>query len=277
MSRSTTPSGNPFAFAGPITLDSLDELFAHHRRLTGGWGMDTSGGSGSGSSGSDDGNNDGGADGGNNQPARPDGISEDEWNALGDPGRSAIVREREARQAAERALAASRARPKPPGDGDGKGGGSGSGDGKNGDEGKNKNGGEVDIEAIVQRAVAAAVKPFQERDEEREAEEAAERVRSAVLEAAKPRFHDATDALAQIDLRTVLDGNGQPDATKITEAIDNLVTRKPHLAKVVDERRHGQDGTGATPGGSTRPLNDRVSDKLSRMQERAGVKFAASE
>lgn len=30
---------NPFAFRKPITVDSLDELFAHHRGLTGGWAM----------------------------------------------------------------------------------------------------------------------------------------------------------------------------------------------------------------------------------------------
>lgn len=30
---------NPFAYDKPITPDSLDELFAHHRSLTGGWSM----------------------------------------------------------------------------------------------------------------------------------------------------------------------------------------------------------------------------------------------
>lgn len=30
---------NPFAFDKPITLGGLDELFAHHRSLTGGWSM----------------------------------------------------------------------------------------------------------------------------------------------------------------------------------------------------------------------------------------------
>lgn len=41
-----TTSRNPFAFPGEITLDTLPQLFEHHRFLTGGWGMDTSGGSG---------------------------------------------------------------------------------------------------------------------------------------------------------------------------------------------------------------------------------------
>lgn len=42
----TKPAANPFAYRKPITLDTLDELFSHHRRLTGGWSMeeDTGGG-----------------------------------------------------------------------------------------------------------------------------------------------------------------------------------------------------------------------------------------
>jgi hypothetical protein len=201
-------------------------------------------------------------------PERPDGISEQEWDALGDPGRAAIVREREARQAAERALAASRARPTPP---------------KPNEPPKpapneppkgTESGEQLDVAAIVQQAVAAAIKPFTEREEQREADEAAGRVREAVLNAAKPRFHDATDALASIDLTAVLDGNGQADSTKIQAALDDLLTRKPHLGKVVDDRRFAQPGAGPTPGGSTPPLNDRVKATLARMQERAGVKFA---
>lgn len=31
---------NPFAYGKPITLDTLDELFSHHRGLTGGWSME---------------------------------------------------------------------------------------------------------------------------------------------------------------------------------------------------------------------------------------------
>lgn len=48
---------NPFAYGQPITLESLDDLFAHHRVLTGGWKME--------------GGNDPGADPGND-PAKVD-------------------------------------------------------------------------------------------------------------------------------------------------------------------------------------------------------------
>lgn len=41
--RSTTSSA---AFPGPITLDSLNDLFAHHRSQFGGWSMEGTGGSG---------------------------------------------------------------------------------------------------------------------------------------------------------------------------------------------------------------------------------------
>jgi len=38
-------------------------------------------------------------------PARPDGVSEAEWTALGDPGKAALVRERTAKTEADKALA----------------------------------------------------------------------------------------------------------------------------------------------------------------------------
>lgn len=214
-------------------------------------------------------------------PERPDGVSEQEWEALGDPGRNALVRERERAQAAERALAASRARPAPP-----KGAQPGA-DHQPATEQQQPaqqqtsapgqveqlaTGGQPDIAAIVQQAVAAAVKPFQERDEQREAERAAQTIQSAVMDAAKDRFHDATDALASIDLTQVTDGNGGVDQNKVGIALEDLLKRKPHLGKVVDDRRYAQAGAGAAPAGSSRPLDDRVQAMLTEMQTAAGIK-----
>lgn len=244
-----------------ITLDTLDELFAHNRARFGGWSMTltppeptpdptppapTPPAS----------------------PARPEDVTEEEWNALGDPGRTALTRERERRQAAERALAASRARPTPPAptpkpD-----------DGKPPADPPKDPSGNIDVAAIVQQAVEAAIKPFQEREEQREADEAAGAVQKAVLDAAKLVLHDETDALTGISLVSVVDDQGRADPVKVQAALKDLVTRKPHLAKVIDDRRFAPDDVGPTPGGSTRPLNDRVKDTLARMQERAGVKFA---
>ncbi|WP_426243703.1 hypothetical protein [Nocardioides sp. LHG3406-4] len=262
-------SRNPFtvpAKPAHITLDTLPQLFAHHRARFGGVTM---------SQGSTEppppGNQPGAGDPppANDPPTRPDGVSEDEWNGLGETGRTALTRERDARQAAERALAAARARPAPPKADPPKA------DPPKADPPKTDppKAGEVDIEAIVTRAVAAAVKPFQDRDEQREAEQAAGRIQTAVLAAAKDKFHDATDALTNIDLTQVTDGNGNVDHTKVAAQFDDLIKRKPHLAKVVDDRRFAaQPGAGATPGGSTAPLDTRVKETLARMQAAAGLK-----
>lgn len=56
------PKHNPLAFNGPITLDNLDKLFAHHRSQLDGWRMEASGGDG-GDGGDGGGGNEGG-DGG---------------------------------------------------------------------------------------------------------------------------------------------------------------------------------------------------------------------
>lgn len=47
MQRTT----NPFAYGRPITLDTLDDLFSHHRGITGGWSMEGEGGDGGGAGG----------------------------------------------------------------------------------------------------------------------------------------------------------------------------------------------------------------------------------
>ena len=56
---------NPFAYSQPITLDNLDDLFAHHRARTGGWFMGPAGDAGDGDKGGDGGK---GADGGTDNP-----------------------------------------------------------------------------------------------------------------------------------------------------------------------------------------------------------------
>lgn len=56
---------NPFAFDQPITLDNLDQLFAHHRARTGGWFMEEGGTGGDGGTGGTGGT---GGDGGKQDP-----------------------------------------------------------------------------------------------------------------------------------------------------------------------------------------------------------------
>jgi hypothetical protein len=195
---------------------------------------------------------------------RPDGVTDAEWAALGDPGKAALVRERGRATAAEQALAAARTGPKPPAPqppapaapaADPKG--------------------DPDLATLVQQAVTAALQPLQDATAQREAEQAATAIRDAVNTAAVERFHDPTDALTQVDLASLTDGTGRPDPQKITAALDALLIRKPHLGRPVDDRRRAAPGTpvGATPG-STAPLDDRVKATLARMQSGSGVKFA---
>lgn len=199
--------------------------------------------------------------GGSGEPEpveRPEGVTEDEWEALGDPGKKAIVRERARAEKAERDLAASRARPAPPAK---------KSEAETKPEVKTAAGDQPDVAAIVQQAVAAAIKPFAEREEQRQAEAAAGKVREAVLAAAKDRLHDATDAL-QIDLTAVLDDNGAADSTKVAKAIEDLLTAKPHLAK--STTRYAPPGIGG--GSAPASRKDQVAALLAEMQRGAGVR-----
>jgi hypothetical protein len=234
-----------------ITLDTLPQLFAYHRARFGGWSMNAN----------DTTDSDKGGGGEGSPVQRPDGVSEEEWSALGDPGRTAILREREARQTAERALAAARARPTPPAKKAAPAAGTQSQD--------KPAGGEADVAAIVQQAVEAALKPFQEREAQRDAEQAANLVRDAVLKAAEPLLHDASDALAGIDLTSVVDDQGRADAAKVDAALKDLATRKPHLAKY--GTRQAPVGIG---GGAPAALTDaeKVKSILADMQRATGVR-----
>ena len=190
---------------------------------------------------------------GNEAPERPDGVSEEEWGALGDPGKQALVRERQARVKAESDLAAARKpKPAPP---------------------KQPQPGDDDIASIVQRAVADAMQPFHEAQAQRDAEQAAQLVVDSVRIAAEPLLHDPADALAHLDLTTLTDGAGRADATKITAALADLAQRKPHLAKPVDNRRRPNPGD--MLGGTTAVgIDDRVKSTLAQMQSAVGIKIA---
>ena len=200
---------------------------------------------------------------------RPEDITEDVWNALGDPGKAALVREREARQEAERQLAAARApkptppkstpaptpapapKPTPPAPAPGD---------------------QPDIAAIVQQAVAEAIKPFQEAEERRTAQEAAREIVSAVTQAARDDFHDPSDAVANIDLTKIVNEQGQADADKIKAELDAVLQRKPHLAK---GPRYAPPGIG---GGAPAAATDaeKVKAVLADMQRATGLRIPSS-
>lgn len=303
MSRST----NPFIQAwetkpAEITLETLPQLFAHHRARFGdatmtqtaaegggaGQGAGDQGGAGQQAAGGQGSGQAAGQGGGQQPPERPEGVSEAEWAALGDPGRVAITRERDARQAAERALAAARARPAPPGPAGGQGAGdqgqqnAGQGAGQGGQGGQQNAGqgagkdNQVDVGAIVKQAVEAALQPFQQREEQRDADAAVQRIQTSVLDAAKDTFLDPTDALTGIDLTQVTDGTGNVDPAKVDTQLKDLLIRKPHLAKSPDGRRYATTGSGAGAGGAGPNLESKVQETLSRMQTAAGLKQTAT-
>lgn len=235
-----------------ITVDTLPALFAHNRARFGGWAMTT------GPAEPDPPADPPAA------PERPEGVSETEWTALGDTGKTALTRERDARQAAERALAAARAKPAPPKPKDDKT------DPLKLDP---KPDDKPDFAALIQQAVDAAVKPFRDAEDQRRTESAAEKIQTAVLDAAKSRLHDATDALAGIDLTSVVNDQGLADAAKIKTALDDLVIRKPHLAKAAE--RLAPPGIG---GGAPTNVTDaeKVKAVLADMQRATGVRTPSS-
>lgn len=198
-------------------------------------------------------------------PERPEGVSEEEWDALGDPGKRALQREREARQAAERERdEAKRAKPAPPKAAQQPAG-------QNGQQQNGAEAGQPDLAKIIADAVSAAVGPLQQQQEQWLAERKAEGVRDAVARAAQGRFHDATDALANVDLAALVDDSGNPDQGKVTSALDDLLKTKPHLA-VTDTRRRADSPIGASPPSPTSEA-DRVKAVLAQMQAATGVRL----
>lgn len=214
------------------------------------------------------------------EPQRPDTVTEQEWASLGEAGKTALNRERERAEAAERALAASRARPGPAGGQQNTqptaatGGSQSAATGGQASVGQAATSGQAstdtpDIAAIIKQAVSEAVQPFQEAEQRRTTEAAVERVRQTVIDAAKPRLHDATDALAGIDLASVVNDQGAADPEKVKSALDDLVTRKPHLAKTTVRTAPPGIGGGA-PAGATEA--EKVKSALADMQRATGVR-----
>ena len=238
-----------------ITLETLPALFAYNRAVYGGHQMM--------------------ADSVDPPADPPEGISSEEWEALGDPGKQAIVRERQRAQKAEADLAAERARvgaktPPKPGPPKSPPASSNDGDSRSGDE--------PDFAALIKQAVDAAVAPLHQAEQDRQTREAAQRIVSAVEKAAAGVLHDPTDATSGIDLTAVVDDNGNPDAAKITEQINDLLTRKPHLGRPSFGGRFGvQDGSlgGGHPGGQSEA--DRVKALVAEMQSSTGIKVPAQQ
>ena len=208
----------------------LAEIIATHRALFGGFVMET--------------------DGGETPPERPDGIEAAEWDALGDPGKQALVRERQRATDAERKLAAALA-PKAP-------------------ELK-PDGEQPDMAALIQAAVEAAVAPLRQAQEQQAIDAQARAVIDAVKTAAADRLHDASDATSLLDLTALVGADGAPDTAKIAAAINDLVAAKPHLARPQPYGRQGNPALYGAPAGPS--AEDKVKASLARMQAASGIKL----
>jgi ribosomal protein L35 len=92
-----------------------------------------------------------------------------------------------------------------------------------------------DLEAIKSQAVREAT-----------AEANARILRSEIKAAAAGKFHDLSDVIPNLDLDAFeVDENGDVDADEIASAIQDLLTRKPHLAAATAKRFQGTGGGGA--------------------------------
>lgn len=220
----------------------LAEIIATHRALFGGFAME--------------------ADGGETPPERPDGIEATEWDALGDPGKQALVRERQRATDAERKLAAALApKPKPPAPAP-----------KASEPPAPKANGEPgDMAALIQAAVEAAVAPLRQAQEQQAIDAQARAVIDAVKAAAADRLHDASDATSLLDLTALVGADGAPDTAKVTAAINDLVAAKPHLARSQPYGRQGNPALYGAPAGPS--AEDKVKASLARMQAASGIKL----
>jgi hypothetical protein len=146
------------------------------------------------------------------QDDRPDGVSEGEWAALGDPGRTALRRERQARVEAERQLrAATAAQPQPaPAPPPGR---------------HAAPSGDPDIASLIRDAVTAAVAPLQERFAAQDQASAAQMIQ----ERAAAVLADPRDAALLDPARISTDG--RPDPARIDAELAALVRDRPHLVR----------------------------------------------
>lgn len=93
-------------------------------------------------------------------------------------------------------------------------------------------------------------------------------LRSEIKAAAAGKFADPADAALYLDLsKFEVDANGDVDATEISDAIEDLLTRKPHLAASTRPRFQGSgDGGAARKSAGPTQLTKADLDKMSPEQ-----------
>jgi hypothetical protein len=172
---------------------------------------------------------------------RPDGVSEDAWNALGDPGKAAIVRERSARTEAEQARAAAEQRVQQYGDYEAVKA-----------KADKYDQAMADAMSEQEKAVAAA------RSEGESAARTAltrERVLDKIEVASAGKFRDIEDARLRLGQRAdEFVKDGQIDTAAIAAAVDKVLEAAPHLKADIKGSPRPDPSQG--PRGGDTPLGE---------------------
>lgn len=101
-------------------------------------------------------------------------------------------------------------------------------------------------------------------------------VKAEVRALAADKFADADDAAAFIDAGQYLDPDGEPDTEAIRSALDDLLTRKPHLAKADPKPRAPtpNPAQGSSSGGAAKVSGPERAKQL--FEQRHGRKEPAA-
>jgi hypothetical protein len=187
-----------------------------------------------------------------------EGVSAEEWQALGDPGKAALRRERQARDDLQRQLAEARKpapqpvpvpapapapAPAPPA--------------PQPQPQPTPSGSDTPvfsdlIAQAVSQAVQQAVAPLQQRFAQDDQARAQQAFDAALGERAGQVLADVRDA-ALLDRSALVDANGQPDAARINAVLQQLVTDRPHLARRTSVGQPLAAPSGALPALASAP------------------------
>lgn len=207
----------------------------------------------------------GGAAGGEE---RPEGVSEDAWNDLGEPGKSALRKERKRATDAEKekislerqvkTLQSELVKKKAE---EGKGGKPDSSGQNDGDGAQEKNGAlnMEDVEKLISAAVNKATQPLIEAAKNKELDEA--------IVGAASAFYNPKDALLLVDKKEIVDENGNVDEKMLKYVLENVAKQRPYLLK--PERQSGSMFLGGKPPASS--VKERSEAALQRMQQATGI------
>lgn len=204
--------------------------------------------------------NGGAATGGGNDTTPPQGVSADVWNALGDPGKSALRKERKRATEAEKNNAALQKQVEQlqtqiddMKNSDGNKNGSNNNGGNNGDNPA------ANLEELIAKAVTSATKPLIEAAKNKEMDEA--------IIAAASEFYNPKDVLLLIDRKKITDSAGEIDKELLQSNIEEIAKQRPYLLKPV------QRGQSTFLGGknSAPTVKERTEQALQRMQQATGL------